>query len=772
MTSPAPTELLATWTFDNNETSHFQVVWSSPTETATSSATTSNTSYTITALTPCTVYAVSVTALDDANNTLGLSGNETATTATPATNVSAVAVDAVVNQSSLLDVSWQTEDDLTNCSTNFSVTWARLDDPTLDEFLTADLEYTIVGLDAFTSYNVCVATCLDDAFKYPVCGVNTTKEDVPSRPVNVTARATGAETLLVGWEEPDEPNGVVIGYTLIWTHATTRDVDTLQVNGNTTAAVISELQPCTAYTITVSASTAAGSGKQGGPAFATTESAAPSCPTHVNISQVDGQPDALNVTWTQATAFGHCNVTSNTVTWWLASSGDLVGNKTIPATVQVTLDGLQPSTTYSVGVSAAVNDVSGLTSECVNRTTGPADSSGPKTPSWWIIGLSVAVVVLLTVVCIAIYVFRDKLKMLKPRPRVSSSYSHSGLGLGSLSPSSHVYAAAGEVRTRDLRNYIKRLEDDTQRGLEEEFEEVRQQSYQHPTTAAVQDRNRAKNRFRNILPFDHSRVVLPLLPGEPYSDYINANYIKDARGRQRFVACQGPTASTVRDFWRLAWQVDASVVVMLTNLREKGRERCALYWPTAEEPYLVVGDLTIRRCGESGGDGLRVREFLLQRGEKQRPLRQYHLTTWPDFGVPSHEHHLLDFMREVRNFLSPASGPLVVHCSAGVGRTGTFIGLWNLMETVDDGPPASINVQGTVLAMRECRPTMVQSPEQYLYLYKCIAAYLEEPHRWRTREEDGTGMFAYDNPVFTGEATSSGRHASHGPAGGWQRKEF
>lgn len=94
-----------------------------------------------------------------------------------ATNVSSVAVDAVVNQSSLLDVSWKTQDDLSNCSSNFSVTWARLDDLTLDEAFTADLEYTIADLDAFTRYNVCVATCLGDVLKHPVCGVNTTEED-------------------------------------------------------------------------------------------------------------------------------------------------------------------------------------------------------------------------------------------------------------------------------------------------------------------------------------------------------------------------------------------------------------------------------------------------------------------------------------------------------------------------------------------------------------------------------------------------------------------
>ncbi|MPC84503.1 Receptor-type tyrosine-protein phosphatase S [Portunus trituberculatus] len=219
-----------------------------------------------------------------------------------------------MNESSLLDVFWTTQDDFPNYSTNFSVTWARLGDVRVDEAFTTDLQYTIAGLDAFTTYNVCVATCVSNGPNYPVCGVNTTTKE-SGRPVNVTAKAEGAEALWVGWEPPVEPNGVVISYTVIWTHAVTRHADTLDVDGNTTSVVISSLQPCTNYTITVSAATAAGSGQTGGPAKATTE---------------------------------------------------------IEATVQVSLIGLQSSTTYSVGVSASVLEIKGSSAVRVNGTTARA----------------------------------------------------------------------------------------------------------------------------------------------------------------------------------------------------------------------------------------------------------------------------------------------------------------------------------------------------------------------------------------------------------------
>ncbi|KAG0716221.1 Tyrosine-protein phosphatase Lar [Chionoecetes opilio] len=277
--SPAPAKLLAAWTSESSEISHFEVTWSPPAEDATRSATATNTSYAIDALTPHTRYAVSVRVEGDTNQTLGFSDNVEAITASPATTV-------------------------------------------------------------------------------------------PGPPANVTARATGCRTLWVGWEEPDEPKGVMTGYTVIWTHAATNTADTLQVDGNTTATIVLGLQPCTAYSITVSATNGAGSGLQGGPAIATTESAAPASPANLNVSQVDGRPDAPTVTRTKAAALGYCNITSNTITRWLAAAGHLIGNKTFPATVQVKLTGLQPATTYSMDVSAAVHDTMGPRAGCINGTTG------------------------------------------------------------------------------------------------------------------------------------------------------------------------------------------------------------------------------------------------------------------------------------------------------------------------------------------------------------------------------------------------------------------
>lgn len=487
----------------------------------------------------------------------------------------------------------------------------------------------------------------------------------------------------------------------------------------------------------------------------------------MNVSSLE--PTELLVSWT----FEH-NLTSYFEVMWSPPNEMTESSATTNDTSYIITD-LTPRTSYTVCVQAMdANDTELGYSADVTATTSTPDS--PPT-NYWIVAVSVAAVVILVAAGVGIYVFRDKLRRLKPRIRDSSSRGSRSRHGPSNSPFPEVNAAAGEVRTTDLRRYIKRLEEDTQRHLEEEYELVRQQSAQHPAQAAAEDINKPKNRFRNILPFDHSRVALPLLEGDPSSDYINANYITDARGRQLFVACQGPTASTVGDFWRLVWHVGATVVVMLTNLREKGKEQCTLYWPTSEEPRITTGGVTVSRRGEAGSDDLRVRKFVLHKGKEQRLIRQYHNTSWPDFGVPRHEHHLLDLVSEVRDATPRDGSPVVVHCRAGVGRTGTFIGLWNLMDIVDTRQPQSINVQQTVLVMRECRPQMVQTPEQYLYLYKCIAVYLEHSTTWRRKasldlsgvqvaEDCQDYILAFDNPTFTEEELDDGSEALSVPAGG------
>ncbi|XP_028821049.1 receptor-type tyrosine-protein phosphatase epsilon-like isoform X2 [Denticeps clupeoides] len=237
---------------------------------------------------------------------------------------------------------------------------------------------------------------------------------------------------------------------------------------------------------------------------------------------------------------------------------------------------------------------------------------------------------------------------------------------------------------------------------------------------ASREENRDKNRYPNILPNDHSRVRLSPVDGIPCSDYINASYIHGYKESNKFIAAQGPIPETVCDFWRMVWEQRSATIVMLTNLRERNEEKCCQYWPnqgscrygrvcvTLQQASVLV-DYTIRKLSlQSGGDGCR----------ETRMVTQMHFTGWPDFGVPFSPISTLRFLKRVRNSNPPRSGPITVHCSAGVGRTGTFIVIDAMLDMMQE--EQRVDVFGFVSRIRQQRPLLVQTEMQYEFIYKAV----------------------------------------------------
>lgn len=191
--------------------------------------------------------------------------------------------------------------------------------------------------------------------------------------------------------------------------------------------------------------------------------------------------------------------------------------------------------------------------------------------------------------------------------------------------------------------------------------------------------NAMKNRYRDIIPFDHCRVVLPEEPDDedPGSDYINASYIKDAEGNVSYIAAQGPLSHTVDDFWRMVWAENARIVCMACNIIEANRYKCSKYWPDVGEED-TFGHFTISTMEEKflTPDFSRRVIHVTHKGQT-REVINYHFLTWPDHGVPETPASVMHFVQEVRRAHLGESGdpsgksPLVVHCSAGCGRTGT-----------------------------------------------------------------------------------------------------
>nr|XP_022311910.1 receptor-type tyrosine-protein phosphatase kappa-like [Crassostrea virginica] len=230
--------------------------------------------------------------------------------------------------------------------------------------------------------------------------------------------------------------------------------------------------------------------------------------------------------------------------------------------------------------------------------------------------------------------------------------------------------------------------------------------------------NANKNRFKTTFPYDHSRVVLQEKWSDEDGDYINANYIRDFKEENHYLAAQGPKSKTLSDFWRLIWQENIECIVMLTNLIETGKNKCSKYWPDRDEP-MTIGPCSISLVEEIKYAFFVVRKLSVQKvnTRNERHIVQLHYTSWPDHGTPE-EMSFVQFHRAVEKRYK-AGSPLLVHCSAGVGRTGTFIGYDALLKRGRE--TGRINVFEFVKQMREDRMSMVQTQEQYICLHKALA---------------------------------------------------
>ncbi|XP_034310566.2 receptor-type tyrosine-protein phosphatase epsilon isoform X1 [Magallana gigas] len=234
--------------------------------------------------------------------------------------------------------------------------------------------------------------------------------------------------------------------------------------------------------------------------------------------------------------------------------------------------------------------------------------------------------------------------------------------------------------------------------------------------------NISRNRFKTTFPYDHSRVILKEGWTDADNDYINANFIRDFNGKTVYIAAQGPRTNTLADFWRMIWQENVRCIVMLTNLIENGKNKCTQYWPENDSPF-EVGPCKMQLLEETTYAFYTLRKFtvLNTKTSGKRTITQFHYTAWPDHGTPE-EIGLVQFHRAVTRKYQQGK-LMLVHCSAGVGRTGTFIGLDSLLKQGRE--TRRINVFEFVKQMREDRMTMVQTPDQYIFLHKALLYVFE-----------------------------------------------
>ncbi|XP_006099119.1 tyrosine-protein phosphatase non-receptor type 11 [Myotis lucifugus] len=312
-----------------------------------------------------------------------------------------------------------------------------------------------------------------------------------------------------------------------------------------------------------------------------------------------------------------------------------------------------------------------------------------------------------------------------------------------------INAAEIESRVREL-SKLAETTDKVKQGFWEEFETLQQQECKllYSRKEGQRQENKNKNRYKNILPFDHTRVVLhDGDPNEPVSDYINANIImpefetkcNNSKPKKSYIATQGCLQNTVNDFWRMVFQENSRVIVMTTKEVERGKSKCVKYWPD-EFALKEYGVMRVRNVKESAAHDYTLRELKLSKvgqGNTERTVWQYHFRTWPDHGVPSDPGGVLDFLEEVHHKQESImdAGPVVVHCSAGIGRTGTFIVIDILIDIIrEKGVDCDIDVPKTIQMVRSQRSGMVQTEAQYRFIYMAVQHYIETLQR-RIEEE-------------------------------------
>ncbi|TMS01081.1 Receptor-type tyrosine-protein phosphatase beta, partial [Larimichthys crocea] len=306
------------------------------------------------------------------------------------------------------------------------------------------------------------------------------------------------------------------------------------------------------------------------------------------------------------------------------------------------------------------------------------------------------------------------------------------------------------IKIQNFESHYNNLQADSHYLLSQEYEDLKDVGRNQPLDSALLPENRGKNRYNNILPYDSTRVKLSYVDDDPCSDYINASYIPGNNFRREYVATQGPLPGTKDDFWKMVWEQNVHNIVMVTQCVEKGRVKCDHYWPF-DQDALYYGDLIVQMLSESVLPEWTIREFNICSEEQlsfTRLVRQFHYTVWPDHGVPETTQSLIQFVRTVRDYVnrSPGSGPTVVHCSAGVGRTGTFIVLDRVLQQLDTKD--TLDIYGSVFDLRLHRSHMVQTECQYAYLHQCVRDVLRAR---KLRSEQENLYPVYENVNYTSQ---------------------
>ncbi|XP_023221800.1 tyrosine-protein phosphatase 99A-like isoform X2 [Centruroides sculpturatus] len=627
-------------------------------------------------------------------------------------------------------------------------------------------QYTFRNLETFTQYLVSVQV-FNPAGQGPAATVAVmTDEGHPTKPRNITGILITDNSLRIRWEEPESPNGVIQGYRIYVLHVNQNFTDVHKVLNPQPVMeyLIQNLKPYTVYKIIVKAFTGKYEGDPSNTLEIRTDVQGPSAPYIVNLTCQS--LDTLFLQWERPhTVFNRIDyyfVYYRSEKSWKFEEITMASTHDKPDHA-VLIPNLTANAMYEVKVRGATRSIveqnklyKGPFSESrkvlLQSYTAPYEEVGIS--AGLIAGIvCVSFALLLAIISFilwrkyfqAAYYYLDDPPGNRISPPLSETFGKKPIFFKiyflnkiltvKFTTDESEYAS---IPVHQWAKHVSNLHADGDIGFAKEYEAIQQSSdldlsAEHSQMAE----NKSKNRYVNIVAYDHTRVSLKPLPGQKKSDYINANYI-DGYGKSRaYIGTQGPLPCTFDDYWRMVWEQRVFVIVMITNLMERGRRKCDMYWP--KEGVETYGIVQVKLVREVTMATYTVRTFLVRnvkikkKTAAERTVRQYHYTNWPDHGVPEHPLPVLSFVCKSSAANPPDAGPIIVHCSAGVGRTGTYIVLDAMLQQIKHR--RSVNVFGFLKHIRRQRNFLVQTEEQYVFIHDALLEAIDSGQTELKRED-------------------------------------
>lgn len=645
------------------------------------------------------------------------------------------------------------------------------------------VEYTLTGLEPVTSYNIQIqAVNSAGSGEYSEILTASTSEGRPGSVSKFRNISRTQTSIMLEWQPPERPISEVMFYYVQCVNAKVdlgSDSEPFRIPASITSYNYTDLQPTTEYRCSINASSTIGTGPNSYLAVWTeaVDPTEPPAPTilgrsdttvtleikqhtdrtisfyRIIVEQVDNRARRSVLETVSATSVDFFTARKQGMSMYVTAQLDneeavgtfVVGdNKTYGGFHNAPL---QPAVEYDIWLGAYAESDTGVRKSISKAVKGTVERSAITALEQTnhvpvIIGVLVIFIVLILVVALLLFIWRkkhireerEKAEMpnfgptIIPEPDltppstpiepIDSDPLLDAASTVSETDSEPVYGNIGfevvPVKVEDLWDYVKNNKCNDCEGFRRDYKLI-PAGITALCDAARKSENKNKNRYGNIVAYDHTRVVLHDFEDE-HDDYINANYIDGYNKTKAYIAAQGPTRDTLKDIWRMVWQEKSVTIIMLTNPTETGKKKCESYWPADE--IQVFHGITVECMGTEDLPDFTVRIFKLSKGEESRTVKQFHYTAWPDHGVPKFSSSLLLLRQKIRGHDNLDAGPQVIHCSAGVGRTGTYIAIDVELERAKT--EGIIDVHNFVQLMRTQRINMVQTLDQYVFVYDCL----------------------------------------------------